>query len=1217
MRSHRRFFAVPAGAGFPGMAVLACLLAATPVMAQDDVVFVTEALPDATKGLPYLDGDPPTTVFLQATGGFTPYNFELREGALPVGLELDSSGAIFGIPEKCENAVFRVMVRDVGGSSDLRTFLIQVSAPPNLVLPATFDPSVEAGVVVTLSLDMVNQGCETVAFHAESVDLGGAPSPISATATEGGSLASLMKMGAPVPRSIGRRSEPGRPRASGWTLDADGLLLDGEGNRVEQTRSPAPEGLTSPEQTGESVLYVNESVTPGEQERMERLGFTVVQALVPEALDLATLKAFDVLWLTAASGSIFVSADAVRQYVWEGGGVVIEQAQFSGFANFLPAGYEMFMFTPPTEGDNNTLAFTSDAASDPLTMGLSTSDLPTNFDTTFREDAGPRWTFLAIQADTKAPDPEEDGLEVVTLGTAAMGAGRFVYHSGNLGTFTSPSTSNGSDLFVTRVVESAASGTAETSCPWLDPGLGISDVRDTRKNVKDVEPFDITGETVALQLTTDTRDLLPGDYLCELRVLTDDSGNLEQFLELNLTVTPPVAPMILQDHLPHAEPGMPYGATLLSAGGTPPYTWALSGGSLPAGLILDPAMGTISGTPTETGLFSPAFTLTDSLGAFDQATLKLASGFVITTESLPGASIGQIYATPIFATGGVPPYSFTLDATVDLTLPADDPNSPAGQACVTTDLGGDVVVTDCDLPSMTYRIVFGGVPGYFTPLAMDVAVPAGGTTVVDAHYTLGGAIEVTTNLDEAFYSLTADTPLGEVDLLGAGLTTTFLELPPGDYLVAYAVVPGFVTPPEEPVTLLEGGSLVVSGTYVPILPPARAGEAVSDPSGGPAGREEAWVGVTGAVPRITPSSESEIGFGDGTLSVTVDAPGAVFRVIGNRPLTSMQLLDMVPDEECLADPNCVFAGTGAALLGRMATIASPVLAPGEDVSIVIVVQDSAGNTARRSYAPTVWDLPVLNSLVPASSGLGQELDLQILGAALRPSASISLGDGIQVEPGRFNLIGASGTFTEVVARVDSDTLATRRDLVYTDPDLADTAAGSVFRLDEAMRVFVDVNRIDLDGSGRVDGFDLAAVASSFGLSAGDPSFDPARDLNNDGQVDGEDLASLGVAFGRLRLTLEPADLPPPAATLGLDYSHTIHFVGGNLFIGSARTLSGDLPDGLFLLLKRLSTDTDTPQDSELLISGIPAETGSFTIRVQAVDAFFAIVEEDITVVVNP
>jgi hypothetical protein len=251
-----------------------------------------------------------------------------------------------------------------------------------------------------------------------------------------------------------------------------------------------------------------------------------------------------------------------------------------------------------------------------------------------------------------------------------------------------------------------------------------------------------------------------------------------------------------------------------------------------------------------------------------------------------------------------------------------------------------------------------------------------------------------------------------------------------------------------------------------------------------------------------------------------------------------------------------------------------------------------------------------------------EVNLQILGAALRPSALISLGDGIQVEPGRFNLFGPSGSFTEVLARVDSTAVATRRDLVYTDPDLSDTAAGSVFRLEEAMRVFVDVDRIDVDGSGRVDGFDLAAVASSFGLSAGGASFNPDRDLNNDGKIDGEDLSSLGVAFGRPTLTLEPADLPPPDATLGMDYSHSIRFVGGSLFIAvtngrGVRILSGDLPDGLTLVLRQLGTDTDTPQDADLLLTGIPAETGTFTIRVQASDAFFAIVEEDITVVVNP
>ncbi len=49
--------------------------------------------------------------------------------------------------------------------------------------------------------------------------------------------------------------------------------------------------------------------------------------------------------------------------------------------------------------------------------------------------------------------------------------------------------------------------------------------------------------------------------------------------------------------LPDAGYGQPYSQTLASSG-TGPDTWAVTGGSLPAGLTLNPATGTISGTPT-------------------------------------------------------------------------------------------------------------------------------------------------------------------------------------------------------------------------------------------------------------------------------------------------------------------------------------------------------------------------------------------------------------------------------------------------------------------------------------------------------------------------------------------------------------------------------------------------------------------------------------------
>jgi hypothetical protein len=48
-----------------------------------------------------------------------------------------------------------------------------------------------------------------------------------------------------------------------------------------------------------------------------------------------------------------------------------------------------------------------------------------------------------------------------------------------------------------------------------------------------------------------------------------------------------------------------YSTTLAAANGTTPYSWSITSGSLPAGLALNPATGTISGTPTQSVTNTP------------------------------------------------------------------------------------------------------------------------------------------------------------------------------------------------------------------------------------------------------------------------------------------------------------------------------------------------------------------------------------------------------------------------------------------------------------------------------------------------------------------------------------------------------------------------------------------------------------------------------------
>jgi uncharacterized protein YjdB len=106
---------------------------------------------------------------------------------------------------------------------------------------------------------------------------------------------------------------------------------------------------------------------------------------------------------------------------------------------------------------------------------------------------------------------------------------------------------------------------------------------------------------------------------------------------------------------------LPTGATLSAypsttmavTGGTAPYTWALSGGSLPSGVSMT-AAGVISGTATLSGTHSPEITVTDAAGnsATLFATLSITGGALQSITITPSpASVNKGGTTQLTATG--------------------------------------------------------------------------------------------------------------------------------------------------------------------------------------------------------------------------------------------------------------------------------------------------------------------------------------------------------------------------------------------------------------------------------------------------------------------------------------------------------------------------------------------------------------------------------------
>jgi hypothetical protein len=111
---------------------------------------------------------------------------------------------------------------------------------------------------------------------------------------------------------------------------------------------------------------------------------------------------------------------------------------------------------------------------------------------------------------------------------------------------------------------------------------------------------------------------------------------------------------------PTAIVGTPFQFALTAAGGTQPYTWSILTGSLPPGLTLNPANGTIAGTPTTAGTFGVTIEVKDAPGQTARApfTFEVVTGLSITNPAaLPTATARVAYTTVFQAAGGTGPYS--------------------------------------------------------------------------------------------------------------------------------------------------------------------------------------------------------------------------------------------------------------------------------------------------------------------------------------------------------------------------------------------------------------------------------------------------------------------------------------------------------------------------------------------------------------------------------
>jgi hypothetical protein len=148
--------------------------------------------------------------------------------------------------------------------------------------------------------------------------------------------------------------------------------------------------------------------------------------------------------------------------------------------------------------------------------------------------------------------------------------------------------------------------------------------------------------------------------------LTDTSAPTPSVAVRNLSITiaPPL--VITTTTLADGVVGAPYTQTLAATGGDANYSWSLSSGTLPAGLLLSPT-GTISGTPTAVTPGTSFTVQVQDTGTPQQTKtqlliIRIAAPLVITTASLPGAKYGAVYSQTLAASGGIAPIKWSLAA---------------------------------------------------------------------------------------------------------------------------------------------------------------------------------------------------------------------------------------------------------------------------------------------------------------------------------------------------------------------------------------------------------------------------------------------------------------------------------------------------------------------------------------------------------------------------
>jgi hypothetical protein len=654
------------------------------VIAPPQLTITTSSLPSGTVGTAYQQT-------LTASGGTGGYSWAVTAGALPAVLSLSAAGSITGTPSTAGTSNFTVQVTDSSGAKATQALSI-VIAPPQLTVTTSSLPN---GTVGTAYQQTLSASGGTLPY-SWAVTVGALPAVLSLSAA--GSIT-------------------GTPSAAG-TSSFTVQVTDSSGAKATQALSIV---IAPPQLTVTTSSLPNGTVGTTYQQTLSASGgaspysWAVTAGALPAVLSLGPAGSITGTPSTAGTSNFTVQVtDSTGAKATQALSIVIAPSQLTITTSSLPGGTAAITYQQTLVASGGTSPYSWAVIAGSLPAGLSLGPAgsitgapsaagTSNFTVQVTDNAGAKATQalsiviapsqLTITTSSLPTGTAGTTYQLTTL-TAFGGTGGYNWSvtAGSLpaglslspgGGITGTPSAAGTSSFTVQVTDSAAEKTAGafvitinpaltvTTAPALATGSAGASYSHTFTAQGGVPPYRwaISGTLPAglsLAAATGVLSGTPtqvGAFPITVQV-TDSapsapsqaSGSYSLQVVSGLAVsTPPV--------LPSATIGAPYSTTLQAAGGSSPYQWAVTAGSLPGGLNFSGA-GQIGGTPTSSGSFTFTAQVTDANSnlATKQFTLAVAGAISVTSASLPAGATQAPYAQTLTATGGTPPYSWSVTA---------------------------------------------------------------------------------------------------------------------------------------------------------------------------------------------------------------------------------------------------------------------------------------------------------------------------------------------------------------------------------------------------------------------------------------------------------------------------------------------------------------------------------------------------------------------------